>query len=145
VELNRRIPRSLTLVASCDCSARLLSYCLVLRIVWVELVEERVTPAPPHLEPIVPNSGNRVIRLIEDLIDVAALFEVILLSGPVALYLTLVLHVFTVELQSIASQSPCIELVEERVTPAPPHLEPIVPNSGNRLKTKPFTSPQSVS
>jgi hypothetical protein len=37
------------------------------------------------------------------------------------------------------------ELVEERVTPAPPRLEPIVPNSGNRLKTKPFTLPQSVS
>jgi hypothetical protein len=39
----------------------------------------------------------------------------------------------------------CMELVEERVTPAPPRLEPIVPNSGNRLKTKPFTLPQSVS
>jgi hypothetical protein len=23
--------------------------------------------------------------------------------------------------------------------PTPPHLEPIVPNLGNRLKTKPFT------
>ena len=32
------------------------------------------------------------------------------------------------------------QLVEERVTPTPPHLEPIVPNSGNRLKTKSFTS-----
>jgi len=39
----------------------------------------------------------------------------------------------------------CMELVEERVTPAPPRLEPIVPNSGNRLKTKPFTLPQDVS
>jgi len=39
----------------------------------------------------------------------------------------------------------CMELVEEWVTPTPPRLEPIVPNSGNRLKTKPFTSPQSVS
>ncbi len=31
------------------------------------------------------------------------------------------------------------ELVEEPVAQAPPHLEPIVPNSGNGLKTKPFT------
>jgi len=38
-----------------------------------------------------------------------------------------------------------VELVEERVAPAPPRLEPIVPNSGNRLKTKPFTLPQGVS
>ena len=38
-----------------------------------------------------------------------------------------------------------LELVEERVAPAPPRLEPIVPNSGNRLKTKPFTLPQGVS
>jgi hypothetical protein len=38
-----------------------------------------------------------------------------------------------------------MELVEERVTPTPPRLEPIVPNSGNRLKTKPFTLPQGVS
>jgi hypothetical protein len=30
------------------------------------------------------------------------------------------------------------ELVEESVTRAPPHLEPIVPNSGNGLRTKPF-------
>jgi hypothetical protein len=30
------------------------------------------------------------------------------------------------------------ELVEEPVTRAPPHLEPIVPNSGNGLRTKPF-------
>ena len=34
-----------------------------------------------------------------------------------------------------------LELVEERVTPTPPRLEPIVPNSGNRLKTKSFTLP----
>ncbi len=31
------------------------------------------------------------------------------------------------------------KLVEEPVAQAPPHLEPIVPNSGNRLRTKPFT------
>ena len=31
------------------------------------------------------------------------------------------------------------QLVEERVTPTPPRLEPIVPNSGNRLRTKSFT------
>lgn len=31
-----------------------------------------------------------------------------------------------------------LELVEESVTRAPPHLEPIVPNSGNGLRTKPF-------
>jgi hypothetical protein len=31
------------------------------------------------------------------------------------------------------------KLVEEPVAQAPPHLEPIVPNSGNGLKTKPFT------
>ena len=30
------------------------------------------------------------------------------------------------------------QLVEERVTPTPPHLEPIVPDSGNRLRTEPF-------
>jgi len=38
-----------------------------------------------------------------------------------------------------------LELVEERVAPTPPRLEPIVPNSGNGLKTKPFTLPQGVS
>ena len=38
-----------------------------------------------------------------------------------------------------------LDLVEERVAPAPPRLEPIVPNSGNGLKTKPFTLPQGVS
>ena len=32
-----------------------------------------------------------------------------------------------------------IKLVEEPVAQAPPHLEPIVPNLGNRLRTKPFT------
>jgi len=32
------------------------------------------------------------------------------------------------------------KLVEEPVTRTPPHLEPIVPNSGNRLRTKPFAS-----
>ena len=37
-----------------------------------------------------------------------------------------------------------LELVEERVTPTPPRLEPIVPNSGNRLKTKSFTSQHGV-
>ena len=31
------------------------------------------------------------------------------------------------------------ELVEEPVARTPPHLEPIVPNSGNRLRIKPFT------
>jgi hypothetical protein len=31
------------------------------------------------------------------------------------------------------------ELVEEPVARTPPHLEPIVPNSGNRLRIKSFT------
>jgi len=31
------------------------------------------------------------------------------------------------------------ELVEESVARTPPHLEPIVPDSGNRLRIKPFT------
>ena len=37
------------------------------------------------------------------------------------------------------------ELVEEPVTRTPPHLEPIVPNSGNRLRTKSFTSLYAIS
>ncbi len=46
--------------------------------------------------------------------------------------------------RAVIAENRCMELVEERVTPAPPRLEPIVPNSGNRLKTKPFTLPQGV-
>jgi len=46
--------------------------------------------------------------------------------------------------QSVPMKSDILQLVEERVTPAPPRLEPIAPNSGNRLKTKSFTSLQDV-
>ncbi len=38
----------------------------------------------------------------------------------------------------ITGITPIAELVEESVSRTPPHLEPIVPNLGNRLKIKRF-------
>jgi hypothetical protein len=48
---------------------------------------------------------------------------------------------FSVALSATSKPAPRgAQLVEEPVTRTPPHLEPIVPNSGNRLRIKPFTS-----